>query len=71
MVSLTQLAAYDVLIEMCQGSVCGLQTVVNKLVAWHHNSVETTEWEYMPPVEGRATSGKHRVPLLQGELTVA
>ena len=57
MVALTQSAAYDVLIEMCRGSINSLQAVTNKLISWHHQSVETTEWEFLPPVEGRATSG--------------
>ena len=57
MVSLSQDAAYDVLLEICINNCDGLKSVADKLITWHHSSVDTTEWEYMPPVEGRASSG--------------
>ncbi|XP_067939467.1 ubiquitin carboxyl-terminal hydrolase 24-like [Watersipora subatra] len=57
MVPLTQSAAYNLLIEICKGNPVGLQVLADKLISWHHNTVETTEWEYMPPVEGRSSSG--------------
>lgn len=55
---LSQEAAYDVLVEMSSRSLDSLKLVTSKLIDWHHKSVDTTEWEYMPPVEGRASSGK-------------
>ena len=57
MVPLSQDAAYDVLLEICINNCDGLKCVADKLITWHHSSVDTTEWEYMPPVEGRASSG--------------
>ena len=57
MVPLSQDAAYDVLLEICINNCDGLKSVADKLITWHHSSVDTTEWEYMPPVEGRASSG--------------
>lgn len=57
MVPLSQDAAYDVLLEICNHNCDGLKAVADKLITWHHSSVGTSEWEYMPPVEGRASSG--------------
>lgn len=55
--ALSQEAAYEVLVELCYHSRQCLQDVADKLITWHHTSIESSEWEYMPPVEGRAHSG--------------
>lgn len=53
----SQLAAYDVLRELSRASPQILRDVCLFLHNAHHQKADTTEWEYMPPVEGRAACG--------------
>lgn len=55
---MSQTAAYELLLEACKDSLVSLNVMADKLINWHHKAVETQEWEYLPPVEGRASSGR-------------
>lgn len=52
-------AAFELLTELCNNSPHNLQMVCKQLLAMHHQSNPdcANQWEYMPPVDGRAPCG--------------
>ncbi|XP_064607447.1 ubiquitin carboxyl-terminal hydrolase 24-like isoform X2 [Liolophura sinensis] len=52
-------AAYELLTELASGSQENLTFICQELISMHHlfNPDSANEWEYMPPVDGRADCG--------------
>ncbi|XP_063403289.1 ubiquitin carboxyl-terminal hydrolase 24-like [Mytilus trossulus] len=55
----SRIAAYDLLIELSRESVSILKDLCRQLVDMHHqpHPEVANEWEYLPPVDGRARCG--------------
>ncbi|XP_070196439.1 ubiquitin carboxyl-terminal hydrolase 24-like isoform X2 [Littorina saxatilis] len=55
----SRLAAFELLTELCNNCPHNLTLVCRQLLAMHHqhNTDCGNEWEYMPPVDGRASCG--------------
>ncbi|XP_052274227.1 ubiquitin carboxyl-terminal hydrolase 24-like isoform X2 [Dreissena polymorpha] len=55
----SRVAAYELLTELVNGSLDNLRNVCSQLVEMHHrpNLDCANEWEYLPPVDGRAECG--------------
>ncbi|KAL3868453.1 hypothetical protein ACJMK2_041259 [Sinanodonta woodiana] len=55
----SRVAAYELLTELAFGSVTNLSDICKQLLQMHHlpNPDSANEWEYLPPVDGRASCG--------------
>ncbi|XP_014661859.1 PREDICTED: ubiquitin carboxyl-terminal hydrolase 24-like [Priapulus caudatus] len=55
----SRVAAYQVLVELCTGCLQNQQLVSGHLINMHHKLATDigNEWEYLPPVDGRAPCG--------------
>ncbi|GFO40772.1 ubiquitin carboxyl-terminal hydrolase 24, partial [Plakobranchus ocellatus] len=54
----SRVAAYDLLVELSTQCLTNLRLVCKDLLMMHHQLNDNTkEWEYMPPVDGRAACG--------------
>ncbi|XP_052775472.1 ubiquitin carboxyl-terminal hydrolase 24-like isoform X3 [Mya arenaria] len=55
----SRVAAYELITELARGSLSNLQDVCRQLTEMHHqpNVDCANEWEYLPPVDGRADCG--------------
>ncbi|XP_059140581.1 ubiquitin carboxyl-terminal hydrolase 24-like isoform X2 [Physella acuta] len=54
----SRVAAYDLLTELANNCLANLKLISKELLMMHHQLTDNTkEWEYMPPVNGRAACG--------------
>ncbi|XP_050400806.1 ubiquitin carboxyl-terminal hydrolase 24 isoform X1 [Patella vulgata] len=55
----SRVAAYELLTELADDCLVNLQQICKELIQMHHqpNNIGANEWDYMPPVDGRASCG--------------
>ncbi|CAL1529935.1 unnamed protein product [Lymnaea stagnalis] len=53
----SRVAAYDLLAELSNHCLANLKLICKELLIMHHQLIDNKEWEYMPPVDGRASCG--------------
>ncbi|KAH9492249.1 Ubiquitin carboxyl-terminal hydrolase 24 [Bulinus truncatus] len=54
----SRVAAYDLLAELSNHCLANLKLICKELLMMHHQFTDNKkEWEYMPPVDGRASCG--------------